>query len=289
MDSKPDYQLGSAAHVCGIAEQWYSQFSQMLLNLESTDASIIITDAGSGNINFKSVPTGPRPSVANWHGWSWVGPVGSVNLAGNAGGYGDYPVQANDSAGVGVAPTATEPGYYKTTSIALKNTTTGVYSSGGSNASNVSLTLGNLRYFETRVKAFESTNVRFWLGALDYTVVSPLGANVLATDTPPDSFFGFRYSTAAGDTYWQCVANNAGTQTVLATTVALDLAASHLFAMQYSGGNILYFIDGVQVGSVSSNLPSTSLGFRTINSVDNPTANVARNMATAYVYWESNI
>lgn len=70
----------------------------------------------------------------------------------------------------------------------------------------------------------------------------------------------FRYSTNAGDSKYQCVTGNGTAQTVTpeSTSSHVDSTTIHRFMIQYSAPNVIFYIDGVQVGSQSTDAPSSS-------------------------------
>lgn len=128
--------------------------------------------------------------------------------------------------------------------------------------------LGMTAFYRWTLKASMGgiTNVRYWFGLGCVTSNSPTGNNGLgisnpgtvayATDSPNKSTIGFRYS-AGTDTHWQAVTDTAaGSQTVVDTGITPDTAI-HLFEMttNAAGSAINYFIDGVLVATISTNIP----------------------------------
>ncbi len=94
------------------------------------------------------------------------------------------------------------------------------------------------------------------------------------TDTPPTNFVGFRFSTSAGDAKYQLVCQtSAANQTVtpesgshtVNTTDELQLA----FGYNSITGAVDFYIGLDYVGSISTNVPSTSLLMQSLVALDN--------------------
>ena len=116
------------------------------------------------------------------------------------------------------------------------------------------------------------------------------GADFWESDTPPEPTIAFRYSTHASDTNFQCVVTDGTTQVGADSGVAADTAL-HVFGIEVSGTNILFFIDGTQVASVSTltTTLSTSSHFSPAFTVDN--VGLANNKAVnvTYFYWDTAV
>jgi hypothetical protein len=115
--------------------------------------------------------------------------------------------------------------------------------------------------------ASHTTSVRYWLGMTAFNVAGagcstapPRSTTCYATNTPNTSALAFRYS-AGTDTHWQAVSINAGTATVADTGVTPN-TSPHLFeiAAVTSGSGYNYYIDGVKVATITTNLPSVTYG-----------------------------
>lgn len=214
--------------------------SQNVLNLESTDASVTITDEGSGNINLQVVaaPTNPLQSPY----WSW-----------QADGYDGVPSQTGfyktaTSANIlnGIPATATAPNGVQ------------LYPSGGIPygaifPSGLGTPLQFVRSIKWKMQLNQTTDCRIFAG-----LSSANSNSSLITDVPAYAIVAFRYSTHAGDTTWQCVTQTDATHsTINATTVSVDTGI-HSFEIQWNGTNVLFFIDNVLVGTQNGNLPPVS-------------------------------
>jgi hypothetical protein len=239
--------------------------SQQVLNLESTDASVVITDLGSGNVNLQAVaapaPIGPRPSIADWHYWSAAN--GSNSGVGVGSGVGisiATDPYSTGAGGKGVAATATVPTYYE-----LQNPGgNGQGSSGGMYERSTNgftlfgpIILSTLTDWEVKVVLNSSYNqAQTWIGMMDQssfnppTTISPTGYNIV----------GFRYAPTLGqDQFWQVFLGGQVTPAVINTAVPVQTdGLAHTFSIkQTTAGTLLFSIDGVQVA------PSTYVGLTT--------------------------
>lgn len=126
-----------------------------------------------------------------------------------------------------------------------------------------------------------STDVRYWLGLW---VTTSLSEGDLETDTPL-LFIGFRYSTNVPDTNWQCYMQT----TVVDSGIPVGTSANHIFEMQNVGVNMLYFIDGSQVCSISLSGATISSPFNSILWADSAVTGAAagRQISFSWLYWES--
>ena len=250
--------------------------SQQLLDLHA-GSNITLTDNGSGRVTIDAVG-GNGPRARGWRGWTTAGVAGVSPSTG----YGCVPnvTLAGGAGYTAVNPTATEAPMTEVNTSASADSVTFLDWS-GSNDYN-SIALGNLGLLETRMALFQTTTTRCWIG---------LGVNFgnfYKSDTPPETTVAFRY-TAGTDTYWQCVVSDGTTQVTTATTVAPD-TTGHVFAISPSGTNVLFYIDGVLVATVSistTTLTGASL-FNGFFSIDN--VGTANNVSAGivYYYWDTN-
>lgn len=176
------------------------------------------------------------------------------------------------------------------TFVAASATDPGVFSFSTGTGANVSSNFGEstaqgvtrdiLRTWRCRVKLTQTANVRVWLG-----LFSTVSTN-MRTDTPAALYAAFRYSTAAGDSKWQCVTGtDASHQTVTAesTSSHVDATTYHTFEIQFDGTNFVFFIDGTQVGSQATNIPTSGTGLGTVLNIDN--VNLANDRLMKAVYF----
>lgn len=127
-------------------------------------------------------------------------------------------------------------------------------------------TLGNVLDCRSRYGMPSIVDVRFWFGLSDWTNSDP--TSDWNSDTPSHNFVGFRFSTVAGDTNFQCIVQTDSThQTVVDSGVAAN-TAMHRFSFYYDGSAVQFYIDGANVGSISTNLMATSLKMEMITAIE---------------------
>lgn len=126
------------------------------------------------------------------------------------------------------------------------------------------------------LKLSQTTNMRIWIGLAN---VAGTVASNMRTDTPGTSFAiaAFRYSTGAGDSKYQCVLGNGSAQTATpeSTSSHVDSTSLHRFTIAYVAPNVVFYIDGVQVGSSSTDAPSSSTALIPFIWIDNDSNAVA--------------
>jgi len=147
-------------------------------------------------------------------------------------------------------------------------------------------TVGILASAMQRIMISSAADCRYWVGAIDSSIGTPIGANDLAFDILSHNFIGFRYSAGAGDTHWMAVTCNGVSQTTVDTGFAPDTAHGHVFEMQGSSGNVVFLIDGAVVATVSTNVPTVVL--RIINDTEN-LSGAPVTLSVAYMYWETTV
>lgn len=219
---------------------------------------------------------GPRPGNGIWHFT-----VGTFNTLATAGA--SIGMSMTDSGNASLtAPTATEPSYFTMTSNAFANQYAVAYDLC------YAFTLGILASWQIRVKIPATTNVRYWIAATDN---NSIGGGQLEASLPACAIVGFRY-VAGTDTNWQCYASPAGggSHTLVDSGVLPSTTAGHNFEVRPAAGGTLvnYYIDNVQVGSISTTLPTTSLPLSLATHNDNVPGggSGASAMSVAYWYWE---
>lgn len=97
------------------------------------------------------------------------------------------------------------------------------------------------------------TNVRFWLGMFS--------ATPMASATPAVHAAAFRYDTAAdGTVFWRIVTIDGTTTNAQVTTTAIAINTTYRLRIVWAVGvgTVRFFINGVLVGSSTTNLPTTS-------------------------------
>lgn len=250
---------------------------QSKLNLHSSDASVVITDDGTGDVNLQaSSGGGPRPSKGTWHYTA-----GCFNILSAAGASIGMAMTGGNTV---TGATAIEPSYTTTTTTASTNQfkvmVDTVYQA----------TLGILADWQVKAKIAVTTNCRYWVCMTDD---NSIGGGQLEATLPACAVVGFRY-VAGVDTDWQCYCSPSGgaTQTIVSSGVAPSTTVGHVFEVQpASNGTVVkFFIDGVQVGSINTNLPTTTTLLSLATHVDNVPGggSAATPLSVAFFYWESN-
>lgn len=123
----------------------------------------------------------------------------------------------------------------------------------------------------------DTANVRVWMAVGDFYITNIPN---LVSDAPVLHLIGFRYSTAAGDTHWQAVCDNNGTQTVVDTGIAID-TLGHLFGIAVSPTSITFQIDNATVATITTNIMANTVMFADIISVDNVSLTNQKSVALA--------
>jgi hypothetical protein len=130
--------------------------------------------------------------------------------------------------------------------------------------------LGILRRSRFKLSLGSTANTRIWigLGTQASAAVALWGADKLNFN-----FIGFRYSTAAGDTKYQCYAgvNNTTGNTIQAESTATHVDTNtHFFDIIYdSTPEVKYYIDGTLVGTINTNLPANTSFMTPVVMLDN--------------------
>lgn len=153
-----------------------------------------------------------------------------------------------------VGATATEPPSMSMTSSSTANTSIVVAISQGTTAGTGRYSLGSLRRYSVRLRPNQSTNIRAWVG-----LGKDLGVGLfsgIATDTPNTSYCAFRFS-AGVDTTWKAICGTSNVLlTIVDTGIAIDTANSQLFEFAYNAGTVNFFLSGLLVAQISTNVPT---------------------------------
>jgi hypothetical protein len=268
---------GAAAGSLTLQVNGVNNAVQSLLDLVN-GANISIVDNGNGSVTISSSGSGPRKR--NWKGWTTAG---EDTLAPTQG-YGCVPSTAGTN--TGIAPTATTPALFQVGSgaspgLAYLDVNASTHTAGAS------FTLGILGLSEIQCGLASTANIRAWIGMMNDIEG---GANFWESDTPPEPTIAFRYSTHASDTNFQCVVTDGTTQVSADSGVVADTAL-HVFGIEVSGTNILFFIDGTQVASVSTSTTtlSTSSHFSPAFTVDNVGLSNNKAVNVTYFYWDTTV
>ena len=134
----------------------------------------------------------------------------------------------------------------------------------------------NLKLVEWHVCPIDTAAVRLWF--VMGTFYTGNIAN-LRSDAPSSvSYFGFRYSTAAPDTNWQCVSAKSGVgQTVVDSGVAVTAdQTGDTLSVLVSSTALQFYINGNFITTITTNLPATTTHLGDILSIDNAGNSVAK-------------
>jgi hypothetical protein len=116
---------------------------------------------------------------------------------------------------------------------------------------------GNI-IFQTKLAVNKLTSIRIRFGVAD--TVTP--ATLFNSDTISANFAGFRFSSAASDTNWQCQTSGGSTNTTVDSGVAVTANTLYLFQVQFNDSipNIVFSINKTVVATITTHLPSASVG-----------------------------
>jgi len=210
---------------------------------------------------------------------------------GDASGISCVPVGNNSCIGFGtqsgLAATATETQgrQMSATAAGSANTVIGLESGCGANFGQAAMSWGTTTRWGMRIMTQVTSTARYWVGLSDCRAGDfSAGAANNATDTPNLNYCAFRFSSTT-DTTWKAVcATSSANQTVVDTGIAPATATSTMFEIipGTGGTSAVFFLNGVQVATVSTNLMANSQLIGTFFTVDN------KNTATAEAitfYW----
>jgi len=224
--------------------------SQALLNLESSDSSVTITDEGGGNINLQA------------GGGTFQTTIGSTAAGVNNNSFGqganvgmDIQPIGNSALSVSRGPTATEGCFVPSQSSSSTQV-------GALIDLVVNISLGILKDWFAKVTVVGQVSSRYWMGISDVTQANV--GNVLFSDTPAANFVGFLWSSSVGGggNYKAVCQTDATHQTLVDTGVSLGVGDKLEF--KSSGSSVLFYINGSLVATISTNVPSTSLGLSSV-------------------------
>jgi len=189
-----------------------------------------------------------------------------------SGGNWDLKTQSSNVGGTSalsfVQATATIAPYWKY--LSASGTTSFVSLYGNTNSQYLGLT----KIFKIRSAFFTSTLVRNWVGITSGGQY--ISVNGFESNNPAYNIVGFRYS-AGTDSFWTAYCStNDSHFTASATTVAVDITGVlHDFSFgitQGTPGTVYFYIDGVLVATINSNVPSATTAMSPIlysESLDN--------------------
>jgi hypothetical protein len=236
--------------------------TQTLLNL-AQGTGVTISESG-GTVTVNSSGGISALSLLTYH-WFNIYP-GILGNSSAAPGYQTYATLHNI---ISVAPTVNNPALGSAILLNGTGVQYGVNEVAFLPLSNGSFYLGHLVDWQARVAVPTATSLggRYWIGLENFSFSD------VAFDSPQfGDIIGFRYSPNVPDTYWMaCVGGNTIPFTALSTGVTPDASTTtHIFEVQISGSNALFFIDGVKTNTISiTGLEITTLDWLSLLSIDN--------------------
>jgi len=97
------------------------------------------------------------------------------------------------------------------------------------------------------------TNITFWAG------LSNSPGNFVNSDNPTGDYMGFRFSTTASDSTWQCANKDNVTQKITNSGVSVFAGGLYYLQIYWSTAKITYYINGKRYVQHTQNLPRTSV------------------------------
>lgn len=214
-----------------------------------------------GQVTAFSNGGGSSPGSAPFY--PFVG-LGWTTTNGSAVAYGSLTNVVNTlGTAANIFPTATDSNGGQLSGAASASTSTVIGEDTGQGANYGLWGYGNFYRWSSKFKAGNTTNVRYWMGLTNFNTgqsgcaaQSPLNTTCFAANNPGTFSIAFRYSVGT-DTSWQGVTQTQSGQTLVSTGVALD-TNSHLFEFTNVSGTVTFYIDGTNVGTSTTNIPSSS-------------------------------
>lgn len=163
------------------------------------------------------------------------------------------------------SPTATETSGRVITSsgTASTNTVISCGAGGGGNPGQGFLSIGTLGRFSTRLMIQTTASFRWWIGVVDSSGGEfGSGNSTWSSNTPNRNYCAFRLAAGTDSTYKAICATSNAAQTVVDTLTTPVTTVSTVFEISFTPifapTQANFFINGTQVATVSTNLPSAS-------------------------------
>ena len=142
-------------------------------------------------------------------------------------------------------------------------------------------------FFITKLRVIDNANIRYFAG---WSVKSQNDFN--DTDTIADDSVGFQFSTNRGDSNWQLITNNGGTQTTTDSGLAFSTSQIYIMEIEFLGlgTSVRFRISdqnfNVLMGdtTVTSNLPAVTSDLSPISSLQT----LATAAKTCRFYWRES-
>lgn len=144
---------------------------------------------------------------------------------------------------------------------------------------------GNNILYQARVAIGSLVTQRVRIGITDSTTAQAF----VNGDTLASHYAAFRFSTAASDANWQCQTANGSSNTTVDSGVPVVANTLYYFQIQFNDSvpNIIFSINKVVVATISTNIPTGSVGLRMSTAVD-PLASVSTSVYIAWIYTEAD-
>ena len=278
--------LSNAAAGLVVKTNGVNNGSQSILNLKS-GTGISLADDGVGGVTI----TNTAPSIAGDFSFACI-----HGFSGSSGAFSapDFPrlgmcYNAINSQNPAVAdPTATEGASYKTTTApAIYNVLAEdclVGSAAGSHTAVYSSSFGSLLTLQMKVKLADTLDATCiaWFGMGDNQELLPYNA------ADPSSAYCTLFKANGATQTWVVYVSNGTTSQQVNTGIALD-TAYHTLTVLYSTTSITFYIDGVLVATVTTNLPPAVGSPAWMMWFYNPTAVASPEQAcqVLYAWWQT--
>lgn len=225
-------------------------------------AQVDLAEDVTGDLDTSHLAGGSGASSSTfWRGdGSWAAPV-SADTMGLSDTGNEFAWRFNNNAIVAIgtsAPsspstyTSFSDNSYGTFSIAASAGASGAIESGGGNPNGFELQ--HTGTFTCWIRTgTDITNVRYWIG-IRGTSTSPSNS-----DTAPNQWCGFRYSTVAGDGGWVGVTKATGLQSVSSTVDTIAANTRYKLQIVFTGSQASFSVNGGAAQVLSSNFPSNNL------------------------------
>ncbi len=184
-----------------------------------------------------------------------------------------------------IQPTSTVAGYVKFTGSSVGPNKDVIFING----TFLGTSLGFTKTFKTNIAVFGTTSMRFWIGLSNKT--SGNVSTVFESDNPVANFVGFRYSDGT-DSHWMAYCSTDGTHfSTHDTGVTPDVTgALHSYSfspVQGTPGTINFYIDGVSVGQLTTNAPTSTTFLGPISYAESMAGGVTPVLGVNVFYAES--
>ena len=211
---------------------------QTLLNLESTDSSVIITDLGNGSVNLQS--SGAKgPDLVRTSLWT------PANVSQSAGFIsGEDAIQQSDSGATFTYQLPTASVNYGAIQAGNRVSFGSRFIYGGR----------NFTFLTTAIGTYTDTETFFFIGVID----NIFGGGPSDLRPPSGAQVGIykpgTYGSEVSSDVWHCRVSNGSLVTEVATTVAAQTRS--VWEIDYTPTSVVFKANGVVVATITTNLPT---------------------------------